>query len=291
MKKFFIYFFLTINFLLYSKDYEFIGVLKFKNAQYISYRILFEEVDGIISGYSITDLHGEHETKNKIRGFYNKKNNSFAFEEEELEYTKSSITQNDFCRIKFQAKVDITNSSKKVKGLFQSYFSNGSKCISGELLMVASVKAEKKMIATDKKIKNVQKVAIKGEQVSSLSSMLNELKLNFIKKNDTLSIFSESKEVFLKVFDSGNQDGDKINLYLNEAKILSDFEIKNEEKIVKLTLETVNSHLKISALNEGKIAPNTAKVILVLENGRTINLFSTLKINEFAVIKIIHKPK
>jgi len=291
MKKFFIYFFLTINFLLYSKDYEFIGVLKFKNAQYISYRILFEEVDGIISGYSITDLHGEHETKNKIRGFYNKKDNSFAFEEEELEYTKSNITQNDFCRIKFQAKVDITNSSKKVKGLFQSYFSNGSKCISGELLMVASVKAEKKMLATDKKIKNVQKVALKGEQVSSLANMLNELKLNFIKTNDTLSVFSESKDIFLKVYDSGTQDGDKINLYLNDVKILNNFEIKNEEKTVKLTLETVNSHLKISALNEGKIAPNTAKVILVLENGRTINLFSTLKINEFAVIKIIHKPK
>jgi hypothetical protein len=291
MKKFFIYFFLTINFLLFSKDYEFIGVLKFNNTQYISYRILFEEVDGKISGYSITDLHGEHETKNKIRGFYNKKDNFFAFEEVDLEYTKSNITQNDFCRIKFQAKVDITSSSKKIKGFFQSYFSNGSKCISGELLMVASVKAEKNMIATDKKIKNIQKVAVKGEQVSSLANMLNELKLNFIKTNDTLSVFSESKDIFLKVYDSGTQDGDKINLYLNDAKILSDFEIKNEEKTVKLTLETVNSHLKISALNEGRIAPNTAKVILVLENGRTINLFSTLKTNEFAVIKIIHKSK
>jgi len=288
MKLFFTYFFLTLNLYVFSKDYEFIGVLKFKNNYYVSYRILFEEVNGKISGYSITDLHGAHETKNKIRGYYNEKDKTFSFEEEELEYTKSTIEQNDFCRIKFNAKFDINSKTKKMNGSFQSYFSDGSKCVSGEILMVASVKAEKRMIATDKKIKTVKKVFLKEQEVKSLTNMLDELKLNFIKKNDTLTVFSKNNQVYLKLFDSGKQDGDKINLYLNKDKVLSDFEIKNEVKVVKLNLQEVNSFVKILALNEGKIAPNTAKLIIELENGRTINLFSTLNSNDFAVIRIIH---
>ena len=48
-------------------------------------------------GYSITDISGEHETKNIITGSLNKKNNMLSFSEQEIVYTKSTVNENSFC--------------------------------------------------------------------------------------------------------------------------------------------------------------------------------------------------
>jgi len=52
----------------------------------MGYKIVFTETNGIIEGYSISDINGPNETKANIKGIYNKKSKAFNFTE-----TKYSI--------------------------------------------------------------------------------------------------------------------------------------------------------------------------------------------------------
>ena len=75
MRNFFLLFFIGFNIFAYSQSqYEFFGVLRLygNEKNIISYRLVFNENNGKISGYSITDLDGAHETKNEIFGTFDK---------------------------------------------------------------------------------------------------------------------------------------------------------------------------------------------------------------------------
>ena len=74
-------------------NYEFYGALKLNgnDKTIITYRLVFTEQNGKISGYSVTDLDGAHETKNVISGTYDKSKKQFSFQEKEILYTKSKF--------------------------------------------------------------------------------------------------------------------------------------------------------------------------------------------------------
>jgi hypothetical protein len=55
---------------------------------HIIYKVTFTELNGTISGYSITDLGGKYETKTAIKGILNKKNGNISFNETKVISTK-----------------------------------------------------------------------------------------------------------------------------------------------------------------------------------------------------------
>ena len=126
-------FFLLISNETYSFDYEYVGILKFSNSQLVSYRLSFKNENGKISGYSITDIHGENETKNLIIGSYNSKTNVLFIKEGDLVYTKSKIVQTDFCSLQFKTTVNL-NKNQNIKSDFNSFFNNKEKCIDGKVI-------------------------------------------------------------------------------------------------------------------------------------------------------------
>ncbi|WP_320815341.1 hypothetical protein [Flavobacterium sp.] len=269
----------------FAVDYEFFGVIKFSKTNIISYRLVFSENNGKISGYSITDLQGLNETKNIIVGTYNKKTNALIFKEKQMEYTKSKVTKNDFCNIYFEGKVNLL-SSDKLKGNFQSFFSDNSPCINGDLSMVSSKKATSRMEKFDKKISKSKRIDEEVKDSISLVKVLNELKVNIIKEGEVVSVFMNSSEIFISFYDAGQEDGDEITVFYDDLKIISNYSVLNKEKILKLTLKNNNSIIKIISNSEGRIPPNTTKV-KIYNKEKTIELFTDLKKNEATSIQII----
>lgn len=270
--------------------YEFFGILKLNgdSKSMISYRINFEEKNGKIKGYSITDLEGDHETKNVITGTYDAKSKIFNFKENEILYTKSTFSQNSFCFINYVGKIKLVNKNSKLEGDFKGIFKNNSTCINGTLSLIGSDKIYEKLNTMSKKIQNSKKIDQNTKNEVNPVQFMDDLKLNKLTKNQNMSVVWEDKKIKIEIFDAGKEDGDKINLYNGTKLILSNYEITNKKKIIEFEIEKDNLEFTIEAVSEGTIAPNTAKVILVDKN-RSFELMTNLSKSEKAKITFIKK--
>jgi hypothetical protein len=253
----------------------------------ISYRIVFVENNGKISGYSITDLHGENETKNRIEGTYNKKNNQFVFEEKEIDYTKSKISQIDFCYVHYTGKVTL-NDKGTLKGNFNGIFKNGTKCVNGSLNLVASAKASARVSKVNKKIQKSKKVDQATKDRINLNGVLDSLKVNVLNKDEITSVFLNSATADLEIWDAGKEDGDKIAVYVNDKPVLANYTITHEKKVIKLQLGDKEATIKIEALNSGTIPGNTAKFKLIAP-GKEVELMTQLDKDSFTTIKVYRR--
>ena len=283
-------FFFISNATIGQTNYEFFGIIKLNgdSKNMISYRINFEEKKGKISGYSITDLDGEHETKNVITGTYDAKTKIFNFKENEILYTKSSFSQNSFCFINYVGKIKLVNKNSKLEGDFTGMFKNKKTCINGTLTLIGSEKIYDKLNMMSKKIEKSKKIDQKTKNEVNPVQFMDDLKLNKLTKNQNMSVVWEDKKIKIEIFDAGKEDGDKINLYNGNKLILSNYVITNKKKIIEIELEKDDLEFTIEAISEGTIAPNTAKVILVDKN-RSFELMTNLSKSEKAKITFIKK--
>ena len=283
-------FFFISNSFFCQTNYEFFGILKLNgdSKSMISYRINFEEKNGKIKGYSITDLEGDHETKNVITGTYDAKSKIFNFKENEILYTKSTFSQNSFCFINYVGKIKLVNKNSKLEGDFKGIFKNNSTCINGTLSLIGSDKIYEKLNTMSKKIQNSKKIDQNTKNEVNPVQFMDDLKLNKLTKNQNMSVVWEDKKIKIEIFDAGKEDGDKINLYNGTKLILSNYEITNKKKIIEFEIEKDNLEFTIEAVSEGTIAPNTAKVILVDKN-RSFELMTNLSKSEKAKITFIKK--
>jgi len=265
---------------------SYMGALKLNDSSFISYKLFVKEEGGKISGYSVTDLGGSYETKSNISGSYSK-NGELIFKEQGIVYTKSKVTQYDFCFVNFKGKLGKINSKKNINGKFKGLYADGKECISGELTLVNIEKVQKKAISIDKKIQKSKKVSEdKKKQVNVLKS-IDTLSMNVMKENQNMSMFTKSKTVKLTIYDSGKEDGDKVAIYVNKKKVLADYIITKISKIIEIQIDSAESTVEIEALNEGEIAPNTANVEIT-DSENKIQTVTKLKKGKRTRITIIN---
>ncbi len=272
-------------------NYEFFGAIKLNgnDKTLITYRIVFEEKNGKITGYSITDLDGSHETKNTIEGTYDKKQKILTFQEKDILYTKSKFAQSSFCFVNFTGKVKLVDNNSKIDGNFKGLYKNKTKCIDGVVSLVGSSKIYNLASKVNKKIQKSNKIDDQIKIKSNPLAILDSLKINKLSKDQNLNVFWESKRIKIEIFDAGKEDGDIINVYHNGKLILENYKVKNEKKIISIPLDlSIENEFKIFAINEGSILPNTAKIILIDEK-RTFELLTSFKKNESASITLIKK--
>ena len=118
------------------------------------------------------------------------------------------------------------------------------------------------------------------------TTLVDNLKVNNLLKNQNLNVFANSNEVFLDIFDAESEDGDVINLYQNGKLILSNYTVLKKIKRFTVTLDTAQTVFKIEAVTEGKVGFNTAS-IKIIDNDRTFDLKTNLKKDEKAIISFI----
>lgn len=273
-----------------QNNYEFFGAIKLNgnDKTLITYRLVFEENNGIIKGYSVTDLDGNHETKNLIEGTYDKKEKLFSFKEKDILYTKSKFDESSFCFVNFSGKVKLVENTSKVEGNFKGLYKNNTKCIDGTVTLVGSNRIYNLANKVNKKIQKSKKVDAKTKEQVNPIAILDSLKINKLVSNQNLNVFWNSKKFKMDIFDSEKEDGDIINVYHNNVLILSKYKVLKTKKSIEIILESPTNEFVIEALNDGLIAPNTAKIILY-DDKRTIELLSKLNKNEKASITVIKK--
>ncbi len=281
---FFIFFSSTL--ILKSQNkFDYVGGVKLNDSLVIPYKVNFVETNGEVKGFSITDLGGEHETRSNIFGEYDSKQKVLSFREIGIVYTKSPISQNDFCFLNTTFKNFEFGKTKKVKANFIGLFSDNTKCINGEILLGTQEKAEQRVQKVINKITKSNKIADSIKQKLNEVNLMDVLKMNVLKKDQVLSVFTKSKAIKLIIFDGGKLDGDRIDIIVNNEVLLNDFKANKSEKTITLELKEKKTSIIIKANNEGEIAPNT--VVVKLNDGvNDIKALSNLKAGEKTQIDI-----
>ena len=251
----------------------------------ISYRLVFTEVNGKIDGYSVTDLQGENETKNKITGTYNSKTRILDFKEKDIEYTKSIVSKNNFCYLHFTGKVTISEKSS-IKGKFNGLFKDGKECINGSLELVGSKKAFDRITKINQKFQKSKKIDPVIKENVDLNKTVSSLKVNTLRKNEKTSFFVDSASIQIEIWDNAKEDGDEVSIYVDDKILLKNYKALNEKKYLNVPLDKMITTIRIEANNTGTIGKNTV-VFAFSDNKAKIELISDLEKNDITTIRII----
>ncbi len=287
----FLLFFITFLWQITSfaqQEFEFVGVVRIGEEAFISYKISFEEKDGYIKGYSLTDLGGAHETKSFLSGYFDDDKNTLEFYESGILYTKSYVTQDDFCFIHFKGDLSKLNERQTIEGLFKGLYSDGKECISGELKLANLGRILKKAKRIDRKIDRSIVISQEKKDQVNLVKDLDSLSMNTIRKDQILSVFTASNKINLTYYDAGQEDGDQIAIYVNDELMFRKLEAKSKKQKIEIPLLKEKTVVKIEALNNGSIGGNTIKIDLY-DTDHTIETITNMKSGESAKFVFIQK--
>ena len=285
-QKMFLVFFISFGSICYGQTYEYLGVIKLNDTALIPYRLAFTENGGDISGYSLSDLGGKHETKSNIRGTYIKKENKLVFQEYDIVYTKSPIDELDMCLVNFEGSLRNLEKNKAFSGDFKGLYPDGKKCLDGMIIMSNAKKVEARIAKFDKKIQKSKKVSQEVKDKISLKRSIDTLTMSTVKADENLNVFVKNTKTTLVIYDAGKVDDDRVQVSVNGEIILDDYSILRERKRIPINLEKGTSKIEVIALNEGTSAPNTVKVE-ILDGDNLITTRTSLKTGDKASLTLI----
>jgi len=253
-------------------EHKYLGSIILENNIPMSFSLDLVEKNGIVSGYSITNHGTKDETKSEIQGVYFKDDKSFQLQETQIIYTKSEAPINSFCYIRMNLKLKNRFTKKQLEGNFSGNFLDSIECAKGKILL-----AEKSII--EKKIKKIEKKIEKQTKKDEI------IETSILKDGDSLSIKWQAKYITIKIWDSNKEDGDKINLSINEDIILDNYETKNKAKKIKYKLKEGRNKILIEARSLGNSPPNTSRIELI-DKKKKYPLLTQLKLNKSIKIYI-----
>ncbi len=271
-----------------QQELDYMGVIKINDTSIISYKISFVEKDGLVSGHSVTDLGGPHETKSYISGYFDKKENSLEFYESGIVYTKSPIIQDDFCFVNFKGKLKKLNERQLIEGAFKGLYNNGEECISGEISLGGFGKILKSAQRMDRRIDRSIFISKEKKEMVDLERSLDTLTMNIIAKGETLNIFTKDVTVKLSIYDAGKEDGDRINLIVDGEVILENYTVTKEIKDIEIPLKLGQANIEVEAINVGTSAPNTVR-IEITDTRNFVRTLTNLDAGEKAGVTIVNK--
>ena len=251
---------------------KYLGTIILENNKPMSFSLDLIEKNGIVSGYSLTNLGTKDETKSEIQGVYFKEDKSFQLQETQIIYTKSEAPINSFCYIRMNLKQKNRFTKKLLEGNFTGNFLDSSECAKGKILL-----AEKSII--EKKIKKIEKKLEKKLEKEEI------IETKILKDGDNLNIDWKAKYLTIKIWDSNQEDGDKINLEINSDVILDNYETKNKAKKIKYKLNKGKNKIIIEATSLGKSPPNTSRIELIDKN-KKYPILTQLDLNKSITIYI-----
>ena len=279
---------LTFTTALQAQEYEFFGVIKLDDTSFISYKVLFDRVNDSIQGYSLTDFAGKHETKSNIKGYYDEDENLLSFEEYDIVYTKSPVVQKDFCFVNFEGKVRNLDRVKAFSGDFKGLYADGTSCLDGMIIVNSGQEVKKRVEKIDKVVQRSRKFSDSIKKNIKVAKVLDTLTRNIIAKDENLNIFTRDQKIKLAIYDAGKEDGDVINLYVDDKPVLENYTVLHEIKYLEFDLENVETKIRVEAVSEGTSSPNTVR--LEVEDSRNfVRTITNLKEGEHAQMTLVKK--
>ena len=257
---------------------NYLGTLILSNNTPISFKLELTEKKGVVNGFSITNIGTKDETKSEISGLYFKTDNSFQLQETQILSTKSEAPLNTFCYINMNLSFKGKFGTKRLEGTFIGKFSNDTECARGKVILMEEEKLKKKIDKIEKKIEKNYLETVPDE------NLVQETKI--LKDGDDFTINWENDKLKLFIWDANKEDGDKIELKINNKIILYDFETKNKRKEIQFKLQKGENIIEIKATNLGTSPPNTSRIELV-DSKTKYPIITQLELGKTAIIKII----
>jgi hypothetical protein len=219
------------------------GYLFMEDYRPISYRIVLDENDGVVNGYSITGAGTTFETKSELSGTFVKK--EIKLKEFQIISTKSEEPLSNFCFI----DLTVFKEKKGFSGEFIGKFPDGKTCAQGKIVFAKKSKLDKK-IAKANKLQEVITKRLENKPV-------------LLKSGDEHQISWVNKKLRIELWDSAIEDNDRISVLLNGIVVLDNKEMKNKKEVLKLELLLGENILEFVAENEGESANNTTRIELI----------------------------
>ena len=277
--RFIIFFLLLFGNLGFSQNsINYLGTLILSNNTPISFQLKLNEHNGNVNGTSITNIGTENETKSEITGLYFKSDKSFQLQETQILYTKSEAPLNTFCYINMNLSFKGMFGSKRLEGTFTGNFLDSTECASGKIILMEEKKLKKKIEKVKKKIEK------KYPEKYNDTALVQETKI--LKNGDDFIVNWKSKKVILFIWDANKEDGDKIELKINNNIILYNFETQNKRKKIKYRLQEGENIIEIKAINLGMSPPNTSRIEL-MDSKIKYHIITQLELGKSAIIKVI----
>jgi len=267
-------FFILSNFSYSQNTFSYLGTLLLGNNTPISFSMEFQEKNGIVSGYSVTNINTPDETKSEISGLYFKNDKSFQLQETQILSTQSEAALNTFCYINMTLSLKGKFGGKRLEGTFTGNFLDSTECASGKIVLMEKTKLEKIKKKIEKKIEQ--------EKIDTTQILQTQI----LKDGDDFTINWESNKLKLFIWDANKEDGDKIQLTINGNIILDDFETKTKRKKIKYKLLEGENTIEIKAINLGAFPPNTSRIELV-DSKTKYPIITQLELGKIAIIKVV----
>ena len=271
-------FLLFLNFatLGYAQKMEknYLGTLILSNNSAISFSIHFNEENGIVNGYTLTNLNTPDETKSDLSGIYFKEDKSFQLQETQIISTSSEADLSTFCFIQANLSFKGKFRNKRLEGNFLGLFTNNDTCAKGKVLLMEQEKLEKKIKKVKKRIKKLEEKRAVVLQTKQL------------KDGDDFVVKWKADDLKLFIWDANEEDGDRIQLKINEKIILYDYSTKRKRKKIRYKLQKGENIIEIKALSLGNSPPNTSRIELV-DSKTKYPVVTQLTLEKSAIITIM----
>jgi len=286
----FIFYFITLccqAFSVHAQNYAFEGALMLngQKTKPISYRIDFTLSNGVISGHSITDLFGPHETKNEIKGTYSPADGGINFREEAIVYTKSPLQRETFCFVRFSGKVQTDSGIARVKGAFTGLYKNQQPCARGSLMMLGSASVQQLLAEFTNKINQTEKGKNHKYADASLVQLYDSLQSRRLNAGENLSVFVHQDSMILTFRDKFLEDGDVINFFHNNKPLLTGYRVTAIPRQMSIALHSGENVFTLEAVHEGTRPPNTA--VVAITGASQVEFQSNLKKGQKATVRIV----
>lgn len=268
-----------------QQNYEFnyIGTLIINANKPITYSIHFNKFNNKVKGYSVTNIGNENETKSDLSGMYFKNDKSYQLIENSVIETKSKENISNFCFVRMELFEKGKFNKKRLEGNFTGYFNNDTICANGTIILISKNKFEKKLKKIDKKLKKIDKLI-------SFNDVLKNDKKTILKSGDQYSIFCKNKKIKIEISDADLEDGDKIQLKINDIIVLENYTTTTKTKTITYNLKKEETYIQIKSISDGTSPPNTSVVKII--DGENINpVVAKMNKNQIIEIKLIYNKK
>lgn len=265
-----------------------VGSLNLKGGISYSYKVVFATPQGgKISGYTLTDIGGKNETKSSIVGEYDSIKNTLSFRETKVLHSKIKVNnQEAFCYVSAQLKKYASKEQTSFQGKF-SGMQEGDKqpCAEGQITLID----KQSLIASLEKMENKNEVlSILKQQLLKDNDELDSPQVansdKILTKAQGLYKLWDSPILNIELWDDGQYDEDRVAIELNNKRVEASIVLQKTSKKFTYNLKKGKNILRIYALNEGKIVPNSAKMKLYSDKNEQETLLSYNQSGDYSEI-------
>jgi len=251
------------------------------NGKY-AYELYLTDSGGFIKGYSLLGRNTADETKTAVKGKLNTDTHRLSMEETRIIYTRSSTPKSDFCFIHTDLAIDAKG---RLKGSFTGYTPDKKTvCGKGTIMLNCSSADWKDWLkpkpesATAQASPAIKKDTLAPVEVTEFAP---------VHPGEKFAVHCKDTLITLYVWDDKNVDGDIIDLWFMNKKVLANCMLTHKPVRVKLTLPAKGQQiLRVVCVSEGKEPTNTARM-LINTGDETVAVDATTVMNKDVLIELI----